>query len=109
MNIKEFFHENLNYYDDNDKLVSEYNFAKDTLHMEFESFEEIFDAAIANNLEVYHCDIPNKLFVGFMIINKNSRIRAGVSRHFMRLGAFKRAGMVEEMVKFRHQKYNEIN
>ena len=49
MNIKDFFHETLNYYDDNDKLVSEYSFAKDTLHKEFESFEEVFDAAIAKN------------------------------------------------------------
>ena len=107
MNIKEFFHENWNYYDDNDKLVSEHSFAKDTLHMEFESFEEVFDTAIANNLEVYHCDIPVKLFVGFMIVSKNNRIRADVSRHFMRLGGFKRAGMLEEMVKYRNQNEND--
>jgi len=106
MNIKEFFHENLNYYDDNDKLVSENSFAKDTLHMNFESFEEAFDAAIANNLEIYHCDNPSKLRVGFMVVNADKK---NVARYFMRLGTFKRAGMLEGMVKYRNKKYEDDN
>jgi|2_EtaG_2_1085320.scaffolds.fasta_scaffold51756_2 hypothetical protein len=105
MNIKEFFHENLNYYDDNDKLVSEYNFAKDTLHPNLESFEEIFDAAATvKNLKIYHCDIPKKLFIGFMIV-KSDGISGGVARHFMRLGEFRRAGMSEKTIEYRHKQY----
>jgi hypothetical protein len=102
MNIKYFFHKTINYYDDSKKLVSEYSFAKDTLHKDFESFEKIFDAATSKNFEIFHCDNPFKLFVGFMVMN-DKIVGKSIARHFMRLGAFKRAGMLEKMVEHRHK------
>jgi len=107
MNIKDFFHKTINYYDDSKRLVSEYSFAKDTFHNTFESFEKAFDAVDFEKFKVFHCDNPVKLFVGFMVMDDDYNSIMGrktVARHFMRLGTFKRAGMLEKMIECRKDK-----
>jgi len=97
MNIKEFFHKkcHLESYGE-EVLVSECIFSKDILHKNFESFEKAFDVAISKNFKILHYDDTVKLRVGFMVVNGKN-----VASHFIKLSTFKKAGMLEKMLKNR--------